>query len=203
MHLMSLSIEGFYFVGKDKAFDVTTQRLFFHQQLPSLFERKHGFKLFSRAFWDEDPLQSPTATKRGRVDAVDVFGKSYRVQLPAPGKGTSAYLHFHSRIGRKMNRFQMLAFHKGILTDFSDLHTTIRGSVIDHYGYRVFLIGSATRVLEQGVAVAFAKAIVVPFKQHAVLGQVIEAIGWFRPERKRVQLLASGKGIDANALNAA
>ena len=52
-------------------------------------------------------------------------------------------------------------------------------------------------------AVAFAKAVVVPFKQHAVLGQIVEAIRWPWPESYRVQLLAPRKGVCANPLDAA
>ena len=96
----------------------------------------------------------------------------------------------------------MLTLHKSIFSDFSDLHAAISCSVIHHYRYHVLLISSTTRILKQSVTVTFAEAVVVPFKQHAVLGQVIEAIGRARLERQRVQLLASCKGIHTNAFDA-
>ena len=50
---------------------------------------------------------------------------------------------------------------------------------------------------------AFAKAVVVPFKQYAVLGQIVEAMRRPWPESYRVQLLAPRKGVCANPLDAA
>lgn len=97
----------------------------------------------------------------------------------------------------------MLALHEGIFTYLRDLHTAIGRAIIHRNRYRVFLVGSAAWVLEQGVAVAFAKAVVVPFKQHTVLGQIIEAIRRPRPESYRVQLLTSSKGVYTDALDAA
>lgn len=97
----------------------------------------------------------------------------------------------------------MLALHEGIFAYLRDLYTAISCTIIHHYRYRVFLVGSTARVLEQSVAVAFAKAVVVPFKQHAVLGQIIEAIRRPRPEGYRVQLFAPRKGVYANPLDAA